>query len=383
VDLYEYVDDAMPRANGMTRAPRMLIYCAGGLEHAGGIGRVLGNLLKASQAARRPHVTTVIDTRGPYSLLVSPAFFVAALARTVLATLTGGRVAAHVNMAHAGSTIRKVIVCRLLSMMRVPYLLHLHANNYDTYFRAQPAWGKAMIRRAFHDADRIVVLGTTWREVVVDEIGADPGKVVIIRNGAPDPGAPAPIRQATSPLIVFLGDLQPWKGLGELIQALALKELRDQPWKLVCAGRGRQALYQEEAQLVGIADRISFTGWLPRDGVQRLLQNASILALPSHMEGLSVTLVEALAHGIPVVATAVGAHPDILRDHENALLVNVRDRLSLAQGLLRLLSDRDLAEKVGRGGRMLFEECLEISRVEAHFHDIYEDLFRHVPQPAQ
>jgi glycosyltransferase involved in cell wall biosynthesis len=94
------------------------------------------------------------------------------------------------------------------------------------------------------------------------------------------------------------------------------------------------------------------------------------------MEGLSVTLVEALACGIPVVATAVGAHPDILRDHENAVLVKVRDPISLAQGLLCLLTDRELAEKVSRGGRILFEERLEIGCIESEFHDVYESLFR-------
>jgi glycosyltransferase involved in cell wall biosynthesis len=366
----------------MIRTPRLLIYCAGGLEHAGGIGRVLGNLLDASQAARRPYGTTVIDSRGPHSILISPIYFMVALVRTVWATVIGDRVAAHVNMAHAGSTVRKVIICRLLAMLRVPYLLHLHANNYDTYFQAQPAWGQALIRRAFSEADRIVVLGTLWRDVVVNEIGANPQKVLIIRNGAPDPAMLSPSRQAvSSPLILFLGDLRPWKGLGELIEALASEALRDQPWRLVCAGRGKQAIYQAAAEHAGIIDRISFTGWLPRDRVQTLLHDASIVALPSHIEGLSVTLVEALAHGIPVVATPVGAHPDILRDHENAVLVAVKDVVSLAQGLRRLLLDSNLAEKVGRGGRMLFEECLEIGRVEAQFHDIYEDLFRKEDPP--
>jgi glycosyltransferase involved in cell wall biosynthesis len=91
--------------------------------------------------------------------------------------------------------------------------------------------------------------------------------------------------------------------------------------------------------------------------------------------------VEALSHGVPVVATAVGAHPDILRDRENAILVRIRDAESLAEGLRCLLDDRSLAEKVGRGGRKLFEECLEISEIEKHFHDIYEDLLQGAPSP--
>ncbi len=104
----------------MSGRPRVLVYCAGGLEHAGGIGRVLGNLLDAADAAGRPYVMQVVDTRGPYSILLSPLFFAAALARTALAAVSGGTLAAHVNMAHKGSTVRKVIICRLLSALKVP-----------------------------------------------------------------------------------------------------------------------------------------------------------------------------------------------------------------------------------------------------------------------
>ena len=166
-----------------------------------------------------------------------------------------------------------------------------------------------------------------------------------------------------------------------MIEALASDSLCDQSWKLICAGRGTPAPYQAAAEQAGIADRIEFTGWLSRDAVQTLLREASILALPSHMEGLSVTLVEALAHGIPVVATAVGAHPDILRHRENAILVEARDAGSLAQGLRSLLIDPDLAERIGHAGRMVFEECLEIGRIEERFHDIYEVLLRN-PNPS-
>jgi glycosyltransferase involved in cell wall biosynthesis len=360
----------------------LLIYCAGGLENAGGIGRVLGNLIDASRAAQRRYVMQVVDTRGRYSIAVSPLFLFLALARTLAIRLAGSRVAAHVNMAHAGSTVRKVIVCRLLTMLRIPYVLQLHANNYDTYFRAQPDWGKTLIRRAFLSANRIVVLGSLWRDVVIREIGADPVKVLIVRNGAPDPGVPAALPWPACPLILFLGDLQAWKGLGELIEALGSEELRDRPWRLICAGRGRRALYQAAAEAAGIADRVTFTGWLPRDDVQRLLLEASILALPSHMEGLSVTLVEALAHGIPVVATLVGAHRDILRDRENAVVVTPQSSTSLARGLLALLTDREFAESVGRGGRKLFIEYLEIGQMEKQFHGVYEALLQDMGSPT-
>ncbi len=220
-----------------------------------------------------------------------------------------------------------------------------------------------------------------WRDLIVEEIGADPHKVRVVPNGVPDPGKPALRRKEGVPLILFLGDLQPWKGLGELIEALGSDAVRAFPWRLVCAGRGMQDAYQAQAAAAGIADRISFTGWVARDGVQRLLEEASIVALPSHLEGLSVTLVEALAHGIPVIATPVGAHPDILRDGENCVLVKVGDAASLAQGLQRLLQDQGLAQRIGQGGRVLFEQRLDIGLMEEQFDEIYRGLLRARARP--
>ena len=176
-------------------------------------------------------------------------------------------------------------------------------------------------------------------------------------------------------MILFLGRVAGLERPGELIEALGSGRLRDRPWKLIVGGRGLEATYRAAAEAAGIADRVSFIGWVPRDAVQGLLREASIVALPSYVEGLSVTLVEGLSHGVPVVATAVGAHPDILRDRENAIVVKTHDVESLAEGIWSLLNDRSLAEKVGRGGRKLFEECLEdVGGIETRFHDIYQEL---------
>jgi glycosyltransferase involved in cell wall biosynthesis len=359
----------------MTQTPRMLIFWAGGFERSGGIGRVMGNLLAANKAAKRPYETVVIDTRGPYSIHVSPVFFAFALARVIGAAVRGGRLAAHVNLSHRGSTIRKVILCRLLAALHVPYLLHLHTY-YDAYFEAQPKWAKAIIHRAFANAERIVVLGSLWHDVVVGQIGIEPTKVLIIRNGSPDPGRRPLINPPDCPLILFLSNLHPWKGLSELLQALGSERLRVKAWRLVCAGGGNQEPFRAAAETAGIADRIEFSGWLPRERVQELLREATILAQPSHLEGLSVTLIEGLAQGVPVIATPVGAHRDILRDRDNSLIVRPGDSVALATALESLLSDPALAASIGEGGRRLFEATLEVGQMEAEFNTVWNELLK-------
>lgn len=383
------------RVSERANQPRILLYCAGGLEHAGGIGRVLDNLLRAQQAAGRPWHIHLLDTRGPYSLAVAPLFLLGALTRTVghWARWRGGRrhygLLAHVNIAHKGSTMRKLVVCRVLARLGIPYVLHMHANNYDAYFRAQPARMRRVICRAFGAAARVVVLGQFWRDLVIADLGVPAERVTIVRNGAADPLAgtsTAPRRWPgaeafAAPMILFLGDLRPWKGLGELLEALGSPPWRARRWSLVAAGRGNPAAYQARAAALGIAERVSFPGWLARDAVQALLRRASVVALPSHLEGLSVTLVEALAHGLPVVATPVGAHADLLRDGDNAVVVPPADVAALSAGLARLFDNPALAERIGQGGRQLFQAELEIGQIETQFAAIYQDILDRAGAP--
>lgn len=361
----------------MAGQPVILMYWAGGLEHAGGIGRMAGNLLRARREAGRGERVLCLDTRGPYSILLSPPYLAAALARTALIRLAGRRAMAHVHMADAGSTVRKVIVCGTLALLGIPYLLHLHPGNYDTYFRGLSARRKRLVRGTFTAASTVVVLGRCWQRLAVEEIGVAPGRVRIIANGAPDPGPPAAMPTPDVPRILFLGEFQPWKGIAELIAALG--RVANRPWRLVCAGRGDWGEYSAAATAVGLQGRVEFLGWVDRARAAALLREASIVAMPSHIEGFSVTLIEALANGIAVVATPVGAHPDILRHGENAMLVPPHDVPALANALAVLLDEPARRATIARAGRATFEANLDIKEIEKRFSGIYTEIFATLP----
>ena len=348
------------------------MYWGGGLERAGGIGRMAGNLLGARRLAGRAEPMLCLDTRGTHSIALAPAYLLAALLRTAFMRLTGRAAMAHVHMADAGSTVRKVIVCRALALLGIPYLLHLHPGNYDTYFGGLPRWGQRLVRDAFARASRVVVLGECWRRLAVEQIGVPPGRVRIVRNGVPDPGFRELEPPSSEPLILFLGELRSWKGPGELIEALA--SLRDRPWKLVCAGRGDPSPYERVAAAAGVADRMRFAGWVGRAGSTALLREAALVALPSHIEGLSMTLIEALAGGVAVVATPVGAHPDFLTNGESALLVPPGDVPALAAAIASMLDDPPRRLAIARAGRAVFEDSLDIRLIEAQFAELYQEI---------
>ena len=112
------------------------------------------------------------------------------------------------------------------------------------------------------------------------------------------------------------------------------------------AGKPRCGSWRRE---LGLAGRVHFLG--QRRDIPDLLSALDIFVLPSHSEGVSLALLEAMAAGLPVIATAVGGLPEVVTDGENGLLIPPKDPEALAQALARLLADPALAKKLGENAR--------------------------------
>ena len=145
-------------------------------------------------------------------------------------------------------------------------------------------------------------------------------------------------------VILSVGRLSREKGHADLVQSLA-RLARLHPalgFKAVIVGDGpERARVEAEAASAGVGDRMVFAGHA--DDVRPFYAAADVLALPSHSEGSPLVLLEAMAAGVPVVATDVGGVPEVAADGETALLVPARDARAFAAALARVLSDPKLA----------------------------------------
>ena len=169
------------------------------------------------------------------------------------------------------------------------------------------------------------------------------------------------------PLLLALGRLHPNKAFDVLLRALARI-----PQALLClAGSG--PLEQELRRLaseLGIADRVAFRGW--QDDVAAYYAAADMYVCPSRIEPLGNVIIEAWAHGVPVVAAAAKGPSALIDDGDNGLLVAVDDPEALAAAIRRLLENRELTDRLVRGGRSTYEAQF----TETVVIDKYLDLFR-------
>lgn len=156
-----------------------------------------------------------------------------------------------------------------------------------------------------------------------------------------------PLPHVPRPRIVYVGRLAPQKAVDTLLRAAV-----HVPAAVVLVGDGpdRPALAALAGRL-GIADRVTFTGFVPHERTAAYLEHGDVLVLPSRYEELGSVLLEGLAVGIPVVASRVGGIPSVVADGRNGLLVDPLDPPGLAHAVGRVLGDPALAERLREEGR--------------------------------
>lgn len=170
---------------------------------------------------------------------------------------------------------------------------------------------------------------------------------------------------------VIVARLSPEKDIETLLRATAIAVGQDRTFRLHIAGDGpcRPALERLAASL-GLRENVTFLGKV--QDVAGLLARSRFFVLSSISEGVSLTLLEAMARGLPCIATDVGGNPEVVRDHVTGLLVPVREPQSLAEALLRLHSDRQLRRRLGEAGRARVLERFEIRGMVRQYEDLYQ-----------
>jgi glycosyltransferase involved in cell wall biosynthesis len=228
-------------------------------------------------------------------------------------------------------------------------------------------------------ADRVLVNALCIRDLAIRE-GVEPDRVVVVRNGvdlaeldrsarrAPDAPAPEP-----GGVVCIANMHHPVKGQTDLLVAMA-EVLRVRPHAhLTLVGDGvRRPGLERQARQLGIAERCHFLGH--RRDAPSILARAAVGVSASYAEGISNAILEAMATRLPVVATAVGGSPELVRDGQDGFLVPPGAPAALARRIVDLLRDGPLRRRMGERGRRIVEREFGIDQMRLSYDALYRGL---------
>lgn len=324
-----------------------MVHVGPGLEVRGGVSAVERLLLHGLQdRAVVEHLATMEDR----SLVIKLMVFLRAL-RSLRSMLRRREVTVfHVHFASRGSTLRKCLISMLVLRTHHKLVLHAHGAAFDLFYRGLPKMVRRRVAAVFRAADQFIVLSSQWRRFYVDELGMDPRRVRVLINPARLPENVPQRATHDAVTFLFLGRIGLRKGAFELLEAYSdLPAHLRAGTRLVFAGDGDVMELRRLAATVG--PDVTVHAWVSGAERDNLLESSDVLVLPSHQEGVPMAVLEGMAYGLPIIATAVGGIPDVISDGEEGILVGVGDRPGLTTALERLATEHEVRRRMGKAAR--------------------------------
>jgi len=309
--------------------------------------------------------------------------------RTVLQQM---RFAAHLRtqnfqIAHSYNFYANMFAIPAARLARVPVVL-ASIRDRGVYLTPNQKIAQRIVCRL---ADRILVNAESIREWLLEQ-GYEESKINVIKNGVDMSRYTGNTNRShirrelgipdSSPIVVLIARLNPQKGVDDFIKAASLLRLSHPEVRFLIVGSKLQyqegvfsqdqEYLQELQQLaadLGVGDSVIFAGH--RTDTPEILAEAAISVLPSHSEGLSNTLLESMAAGIPTVATNVGGNPELVRDQVNGILIPLKSPEHLTQAIRMILDDSELADRFGHAAKKMAIEGFSLEKMTADTQALY------------
>lgn len=198
-----------------------------------------------------------------------------------------------------------------------------------------------------------IIVPSLYLKNTVSEWDVDTGKIQVIYNAYVPPNLAISKHEARKRLdlegsiVVTVGRLVPWKGIKLLIDVVNELTSSIPDLFLVVVGSGPQLReLAQRAERIGLRDRVTFTGTVPHETVIQFLRAADLFVLNSAYEGLSHSILEAMAVGTPVAVTRSGGNPELIEHRVSGLLIDYNEKEQLSDAIMEILTNGDVASSL-------------------------------------
>ena len=254
-------------------------------------------------------------------------------------------------------------------------ILHIHGAQFHEFLAGLGGAKSRLARAIMRRADRVLVLGAVWEQRLTS--WCRPESISVVPNGVFLPEVDVNSIDGGVQRIICVANYERRKGMADLIRAVAgLDPVR--PVHLILVGAemevGHKQELQDLASALKIQNSVTLSGPVSNQQVGGLLAGSDIFCLPSYNEGLPLSLLEAMAHGLPVVATRVGSIPDAVTEGIEGCLYDAGDVPALIAALSELIQDPERARALGGRGRQRVLEKYSIEHMALQIISVYRQV---------
>lgn len=315
----------------------------------GGIAAVIETLLLGGLSERVP--VTFIPTHTDGTRTAKVLRFIRALGEVCAHLALRRAVLVHAHVSSNASFWRKSLLLLFARRFGVPTIFHLHSGGFakwSTQGGSRFAFRRWWVRHTLEASDTVILLTRHWESWVNDY--APKSHTIVIGNPVRVPARLPPVDARGSShgsgRVLFLGWIYDFKGVYDLLHAWVVFREHCYGWRLVIGGKGEVDKLLATAEQLGIREDVDFLGWITGKDKERELRTADIFVLPSYVEGMPVSLLEAMAFGVPVICTPVGGVPDMLTENDHAAWVQPGDIAGLAKCMCEFADSPDLRQRL-------------------------------------
>jgi len=258
-------------------------------------------------------------------------------------------------------------------------VIHIHSAKFDSWYNNASQTKKWLIRFLLNRVDIIVIEGEIWKtffKQIVPE-----SKLVIIPNCVhlSNFKKTKKSKRENKISVLFPGSLCERKGVFDILKAVSLVVKEEKNIKFIFGGRSSN---EEEIKILEIIksqhleNYTAFIGEYTDKNKSEIYGSADIFILPSYAEGLPISMLDAMALGLPIISTRVGAIPEVIDDRVNGFLIEPGDYKALAKRILILTTDRNLREKMGKNNIEKIKKNYDFSIMVKNFDELQQRLLK-------
>lgn len=255
-------------------------------------------------------------------------------------------------------------------------VLHIHGAKFDAFYEALPAYRRLLVRRCLSSADRVIALSTGWGRKLHDM--APKASLCVIENAIECPVPTTSSRRPGPFRFVLLARMDEWKGIDDLLSACSTLVADSVDFELVLAGpngtAGDVVSLSTKIKRLDLAGTVRYVGPVHGREKDDLLRNSDAYVLASWSEGLPISLLEALAYGLPAVATRVGAVPEVITDGREGFLVPAKQPDELARAMRAMIDNPSHRATMSGAARRLAKQRFSVVRLRDDLLRLYDEL---------